>query len=62
MTNISLINQLVYKEIMTMAEPTVEEIIKWLNRGKVTVDSITEYNQKQNLAVYWQLALRSRKQ
>lgn len=46
---------------MTLAEPTVEEIIKWLNRGKVTVDSITEYNQKQNLAVYWQLALRSRK-
>ena len=47
---------------MTLADPTVEEIIKWLHRGKVTVDSITEQKQKENLAVYWQLAIRSRKQ
>lgn len=47
---------------MTLAEPTVEEIIKWLNRGKVTINSITEYNQKNNLAIYWQLNIRSRKQ
>lgn len=46
---------------MTIAEPTVEEIIKWLNRGKVTIDSITEAKQKENLTVYWQLNLRSRK-
>ena len=46
---------------MTLADPTVEEIIKWLNRGKITVDSITEYRQRENLAVYWQLAIRSRK-
>lgn len=46
---------------MTLAEPTIEEIIKWLNRGKVTIDSITEQRQKENLAVYWQLNIRSRK-
>ena len=46
---------------MTLAEPTIEEIIKWLNRGKVTIDSITETRQRENLAVYWQLAIRSRK-
>lgn len=46
---------------MTIADPTVEEIIKWLNRGKVTIDSITEKKQKDNLAVYWQLNLRSRR-
>ena len=46
---------------MTLAEPTIEEIIKWLNRGKVTIDTITEYQQKKNLAVYWQLNIRSRK-
>lgn len=43
---------------MTLENPTVEEIIRWLNRGKVTIDSITEQRQKENLAVYWQLAIR----
>lgn len=47
---------------MTIAEPTVNEIIKWLNRGKVTILPITEIQQKESLAVYWQLNLRSRKQ
>ena len=46
---------------MTIAEPTVNEIIKWLNRGKVTILPITEFEQKEALAVYWQLNLRSRK-
>ena len=44
-----------------MENITVEQIIKWLNRGNVTVEGITEQKEKESLAVYWQLAIRSRK-